>query len=388
MAEQFTQGQLINELDIVDIINYLVHQGWTSSSPSDKWLVFRGRADAADPPIEIVFPQNPQAPDIRKYVANAVEILSALLDQDSSDVIESIKLYDHDLLRIRNLDTNGESSISLRLAYRQITEVNRLIAWSAYSERHPRPYFRPGLASPASMPVTEHFRFGHTFLGSFGFVIEAPVVIRQRTVIQHPIFADADTADLVLPPLERRIMERIIRGLLRVKRVPQDHDVKALLEGYTTGFNSNMYQALLGMAPKNRAPLEYSIRWSSVVRPSEDVQPTEPIRLTKINYEYLGYAAQELKKVRPEPVVIRGHVESLSATDNPRGLGTERSVIVRWENRPDSARSIKVVMGLEGDAYVLAHQAHIDWATIEVTGELGQTGTILRLWNPKNFRIV
>ena len=62
--------------------------------------------------------------------------------------------------------------------------------------------------------MVEHYRFGHTFAGSFGYTIESPLIHESdvfRSEFQDRLFElEAYTdEEVVVTPLERRVMERV-----------------------------------------------------------------------------------------------------------------------------------------------------------------------------------
>ncbi len=378
----------LQSVRISDLVEYLQLTGWKlTDDGNNRWLVFEGGQDAEGQPLEIVIPRNNRTPDFAIYLTNAVELLSAMSNESPQRTIRRVRLHDRDILSVRNLDTGGETSISLRLASKQIDEFKRLITFSTLSEQRPRPYFYKSNVTKTANQMTDHYRFGHTFAGSFGMTIECPIIHQDIRYKQYSLLDD-DVSEVVIPPIERRVMERIIRGLTIAEEAPRNQDLQGLMEQYTRGFNANMCRAVLRMAPEQRSSIEYTIDWSPKVEPSDDIRNVDAIRLSETSYSYLDYVSKELRKLRPEPVIIRGLVESLTSKGNPRSLSAdERSVIVKWTNRPEG-RAVGVYMRLDKDDYIAAHQAHLDWKTVEVRGELRQVGSVWQLVNPTGFRVL
>lgn len=375
---------LLRNLRVEDLVMYLEFTGWKPASTSnDRWLVLEGASDIDGEPLEIVLPYDSSAPDLNIYLANAVNLLSAVTEDLPENAVRKIKYYDRDVLNIRDLETGEQDSITLRLAARQVSQLKRLVAFAASSEREPRPHFNVALGIGRRM--IERYRFGHTFRGSFGFTIESPIVSKP---IQLPLFPE-DEQEVVIMPLERRVMERIVRGLLATQKATAERDLQRLVGEYFSGFNANMCDAIVRMSKDKTLPLEYTVLWSPRLEPADDIETPGIIRLTETSYQYLEDASRELRELEPEYAVIRGMVTDLSSKGDPLGSSDiPRSVAVRWTNRPEGGRPVKVIMSLEKEDYIAAHKAHLDWKTVEVTGIIKRVGNLWRLSDPRDFKVV
>ena len=368
-----------------DLVFYLNATGWRIGVGSNvKWLVYEGPADVGGSPVEIVLPQDADAPDVPSHLSHAINTLSALAGESAHQIARRVKYFDRDVLVIRNLETGDGDSITLQLATEQIAELKRLVSYSASSERDPRPHFLAALDIGGRM--AERFRFGHTVRGSFGFTVESPTV-QAPLEVQGSLLPSLVEAQVDLP-FERRVMERIVRGLRTAKEATQERDIGKLVKGYAEGFNSNMCTALVKMSKGKLLPVEYGVMWSPRVRVSKDVAEVGTVRLTRLSYDYLDEASEKLKALKPEEVTIRGRVVELRSGDDPLGLGTRRSVVVRWIDRPGGRRPRHVLIPLGRDEYEEAISAHHYWRTIEVSGVLERVGTSWRLSDPHRFQVV
>lgn len=378
---------LFEELQIEsNLVPYLELTGWeTVDDPSERWFVFRGEVDSEGEPLEIVLPRNPNARDLRIYVENAINLLSALADETIQDTLQRIVYYDRDVLCVRNLETEEYNSITLRVAAQQVQELKQMVRFAACSEREPKPYFLSGELEIAKRMI-EHYRFGHTFSGSFGFTIESPIVHLPSPYIQLTLLPKGEEPPSPRMPAERRVMERIVRGLATTQQATTSLDSQLLVREYSSGFNSNMCQTIVKMSREKR-PLEYAVFWSPKIMPPEDVERVSPVRLIERSYDYLAYAAKELRQLKPEHVVVRGRVTGLTSRDDPLGASARRSVVIRGMF-PDVTRSVDVIVELDRDDYVTANGAHINWNTVEVDGIIGRSGHAWRLSDPTNFRVV
>jgi hypothetical protein len=369
-----------------NVIPYLSFTGWKQVPARNQWYVFQGGRDANDEPLEIVLPRNPEARDLRFYLENAVGLLAALKDEPEEEIIRRIVFFDRDVLSVRNLETGEYNSITLKLAARQVYDLRNLVNFSACSEYEPKPYFLQGQLSIARQMI-EHYRFGHTFEGSFGFTIESQIVRMPSEHYQLNLFSESPPA--LTMPVERRVMERIIRGLEVTHQATRRQEPQLLIREYASGFNSNMCSAIVKMSQGKKSPLEYSILWSVKLNPAEDIERIAPIRLSETSYDYLEYAAEELKKLEPEFVTVIGKVVGLSSRENPLESSTniKRSVVVRGRYRSDM-KPIDVIIELGRDDYIVANDAHLSWKTVEVSGILSRSGNAWRLTEVSNLRIL
>lgn len=384
------ESVLLQNLNIQNLIEYINLTGWQSvTPPSDYWQVFHGAEDINGDPLEIVFPQNLHVRDINIYVASAINLLSALSNTSPPEMVKRIKFYDTDILDIRNPSTGEYDSIPLSMASNQITHIKNLVAYAACSEYDPRPSFAQKNLTIAKK-MTRHYRFGHTKPGSFIFTIESKIV-NEPTRYEYkqkplPLFDEDDSLEDD-PPVERKVMERIIRGLLSAKQATSERDINILVDAYGYGFNAEMCQSITRIAPKNSMPLEYNVLWSPKIAPSSDIQNPGRIELNETNYTYLKQASETLKNVEPAQITIRGMVKAVASEGNPLGTDTQRSVIIKWTNRPNG-RAVNILVTLNKNDYIQAHQAHIDWNTVELTGYLQENPSLRRLADPQNFKIV
>lgn len=356
-------SKLLQNFNYKSLVEYLELTGWQlSPSSNQKWKVFEGAPDYYGEPLEIVLPQNIHTPDVMHYLAKATNILSALTDEDPEIVSHNIQFFNRDILRIRNIETAEKSSISLNLASQQVPQLKSLVAYAACSEVDPVPSHINSRKSAAKTMV-RHYQFGHTFRGSFGYTVESPV--SEDLHSQDRMF----TKGVSYRPLERRVMERIVRGLVHTKLATETQDVQIIIDGYGEGLNSNMCKSLVKMSPDRYSPIEYSISWSPLLYPSEDIKQPETILVSELSYEHLAYAAAVLEQLEPKEITITGFVKELKTDDNPLGTETSRTVIIDVTSASDDVPS-RVSISLNTIDYQKAIAAHGDWLPITIKGIL------------------
>ena len=368
-----------------NLVSYLEMMGWKlSPDTNERWNVLWGESDIEGEPLEIILPKNLNAGDYPIYLDNTLNLLAALKNESLFTTITRIIHYLSDVLSSRNLDTGGYNSIPLRYAANLVDELKMMVFYSACSEREPKPYFLTGVGDFGKKMV-DQYRFGHTFAGSFGLTIESPIVHMPIRIQQLPLFDGEPPKPLM--PIERRVMERIARGLLITKAATDKLETDPLINEYASGFNGNMCNAIVNMSQHKQAHIEYSIQWSPKYESAEDVSSMPPIQLTERSYNYLEFAAEKLKVLKPEYVTLRGRIIGLSAKDNPLGTNTDRFVIVRGKVN-ENKRHFDVSIELNAHDYVEASHAHLEWVIVQVNGLLSRSGYAWRLSDYQNFQII
>jgi hypothetical protein len=373
---------VLYDLRLQDIAAYLSFTGWKRSTASDRrWLVLEGPNDSQGRLLEITLPNDEGDPERKSCLANTIHLLSTINEETPDTILLKIRYHNRDVLCVRSPDPRDPQSVSLETAARQISQLKQLVRFAASSEQEPKPHFHDALRIGNQM--VERYRLGYTLAGGFGFTLESPVINEPA---QLALFTD-DTETTVILPLGRRILERVVRGLLTIRQAVAEHNMDKILKEYPSGFNSNMCEAIVGMSRDKSQSIEYSVLWSPKLRPSPDVEAPGVIRMSETEYRYLGDAARSLREIKPEYTVIRGMVTDLSARDAPLGASDiPRSVAVRWTNRP-TGKAVKVIMALGRDDYIVAHQSHLNWDVVEVTGVVQRVGSLWQLADPHDFHV-
>ena len=127
------QAQLPNYL------HYIQMKGW-SENHTKQWYVFEKQY--AGEAYEIVLPRK-KALDASLYLDKTIGILSGFADEPEALTAERVQYVRKDLLKVKNLLTSEELSMSLDVASAQIDSIKKLVADSAASDQFPRP-FRDG----------------------------------------------------------------------------------------------------------------------------------------------------------------------------------------------------------------------------------------------------
>lgn len=381
-------SKLISTFRPDDLAEYLRLIGWTETEITRApWRVFTNERQLPGEPLEVVVPRKAASVEGRMHLASSINLLSRLSQEEPEEVIQRIQYRDYDVLRVRNLETEDNNTIELGMAVDQVVSLKSLVTYGACSEATALPFF-PRPQGKLYRPIVRHYRFGHTFRGSFGFTLssrmEAPII----RYTQAKLFPEQDDdRELLVAPPERRVLERIVRGLSFTTEAIRQQEPEQLAEQYPSGFNGNMCKAVFEMATERDRPIEYRVLWSPRMSPSTDVEHIETVQLSRNAFASLETAYEMLRKTEPEYKPIRGLVTGLSSSDNPLGSESRRTVIILWTNK-DAPGPSKVIVALEPDDYQEALRAHGSWFLIEVTGLLQRYGNYWKLSDPRDFKVI
>jgi hypothetical protein len=381
-------SKLISTFRSEDLAEYLQLQGWREAQMiQGPWRVFTNDNIVPRETIEIVVPNRGTSLEGRMHIASSINLLSQLTQEEPESIIQRVQYRNYDMLQIRNTETKDELSLDLQIAVQQVRAMKSLITYGASSEDSARPYFqRP--QGRLSATVLRNYRFGHTFPGSFGFTLTSHAQSPTTRYVQDSMFPDeVGTGEIVIAPAERRVMERIVRGLRFTQDAVKMQQPEQLARQYPSGFNGNMCKAIVDMSYDKTMPLEYRVIWSPRIPPSDDVQGTQLLGLAKIEFASLETAHEMLRQTDPEYKPIRGLVTDLRSSDNPFGLEAQRTVALQWVNK-DIAGPRKVIVSLESQDYQSALKAHAEWQIVEITGLLQRLGNYWKLSDPREFRII
>lgn len=368
---------MLKQLKVNDFVQYVSHNGWSLiDHPNIRWRVYEKHLEDHES-IQLVLPLHDDFSDAAMKMGEAISVLAIIENLSEQEVFTKIRKVRRDVLKARVIGV-GEfvDSLSLTIAASNVWNLKNLIVYAASSERDPRPYFVRPLT--AAVQHASACQFGHTFQGSFGFTIESPLEVPRQMS-----FEDMDAP----PPFERRVVERILRGLVLTQRAVAEEDVSVLTEAYKRAFNANMCQSLVNLSKEKMMEVEFSVVWSPVWEPPEDLQNVDSVKLTYSSYIYLERAALDLQSVEPRKETILGKIILLRTRSDPREQDDKpRTVEIPWHD--EEGRAITVRMSLEPDDYLKAVEAHKSNSSVTVTGMLERIGTRWRLEEPTNFNIL
>ncbi len=293
-----------------DVVSYLQAAGWIQQTTNNQnWYAFTRDVPGTSQQLEIILPSNNHVPDMHRYLTGAINTLAAIHNETVEKTIEYVIFYKKDVWIIRDKEIEYGYSRTLSRSVNQITNINTLIKTAGSSEEQPLPYFTAYLCSGESM--ADRFGVRHTL--GLGLTIEADVQHLERTheqgaMLPKPTKKNNDGQQIYM--IERRVMERIARGLRLTQQAIATGDIAPLVNNYDRGFAAN---ACLALAEMSDSPMEHMIRWSPTLMPSEDVQDIPSIPMDETSRYILRAAAEQLRLMHPESYTIRGNGTSVTS---------------------------------------------------------------------------
>jgi hypothetical protein len=297
--------------------------------------------------------------------------LSQLQGIAEVDLVDKISALDVDRVRSRIPDALvRDDTISLAVATDLVCGFRKLFECAATTESNPRPYF-PRILKGAKSYV-EECRFGHTFKGSFGFVVESPVHVQ-------------DTATLIpgispVPAFERRVVERVVRGLALIPAARRANSTSALVENFGAGLSANMCEAVIDLVQVTRGVgLEFSFELSASVESALSSAALRPVIIDAGDAEFLSSVVSTMREKRAvRHAEFSGRVVALKTRSIPGDLNDlqdARQIVVAADI--PSVGQIEVHISLRPEDYLEALVAHADGRPLRIVGNLEQ---IARTW--------
>ena len=365
-------------LPLEQITSYLKYEGWQLANENAQWRLFQGIEDIQGKPIELALYKDTEAPDFALSVYHSLKTLASLKKKTPDSISQDILTFDRDILEVRVDDYANTTSIPIELAAMQINELKQLVLYGATSERSHRQHYDTWL--PSARATLDEFSFGHTVAGSFSFRLEARLVGDQP--VDNPAMPGFEPI-----PMSRIVMERIMRGLAATELAVAQSDMRPLMEGYRTGFNSNMCESIAKISIDNARPIQFSMKWSRVFDVSDELEEVREVEIRGVHRQYLERASKELAHRESTFATVEGVVRALDSKGNPRSDDVVgRSIKINGGAIGEPWRQIHLTV--EKEDYLTAIRAHDEWRTISVSGYLSKLGTKWVLQEPEGFQII
>ena len=123
---------------------------------------------------QLILPFSEAATDWTWRVRDAIQTLSETETRSTAEIVHSIQRVGYDIVRSAiPSEQVKDDTVQLTTAAEFVTNMRSLLAATATTEKRPLPYF--GRLLKDSVQFADACRFGHTYRGSFGFVVESPL---------------------------------------------------------------------------------------------------------------------------------------------------------------------------------------------------------------------
>lgn len=367
----------VERVPLGSLKRYLNATGWRKYVEARGLEVF---AFIEDKDIEIVLPISSRARDTMARLVDALTTLTALERRSVHEVVADIRAVNYDLLLSRLPEAAiRHDTIRLGAAEEFIKHMPKMLAAVAHGELHVGPYFER--VSSTATAYASGCRFGHTFRGSFGFTVESQV--GPQTLAPGEIAA--------APPLGRRAILRLARGLDIIKSAIDDDAPAKIVSSYNKGLNANACEELAAIVEVPQiGEVTFDIVFSPEWGVPADVAKRHSTKIGQLQaLDVIKEAAKGLRAVNYEKRrIITGKIRTLhSMEDTPADLFTIsglQNIIVEWESDDFGKRLVRVSLGPED--YLQAMEAHKAGRSISVFGEL--EARPWRLENSRDFKVI
>lgn len=365
-------------IGVQNLIAFLRKNRWTQSpTPNDRFLIFLGPDDDNGKPIRLALPNSEAYADSLQLTHDALDLLAYIYNTSVKSISDSISVLCNDIFKIRTLiDRQSGSRPSLNSAADSINNIRRQIIASACVEMAPKPFYSK--ASSAAVNQADICSFGHTFDGSFGFTVESPIPYSQM---------DFGFIEKNEPPFNRRVLERLIRGINYANIAAEQDDLDIITNNYESGLNANMCSMLMKLIESAHSNLEYSIAWSSAIDPSEDIKDLRSVNLTARTYLYLKEADTVLRKTEwSETRTITGTISNIGVDNQEHAEYQEH--VVKILCMDDEFKGKRITIYLDNDQFRLACDALKNTMNVRATGVLQRINGRYYIYETEAFAMV
>jgi hypothetical protein len=329
--------------------------------------------------IELVVPNSIQSSEYASQVARVIDALSALEDRSELDIVRAVREVAFDVVRSRIPDALViDDSIRIEMAQNFVSGIKSVLSATANTELEPLPYFLR--TKKLASDYANGCRFGHTFRGSFGFTVESPLKPNNQSVLEG---FEPD------PPFERRVIQRLVRGLKAVSAAVLADSTDPITDSIKTGFSANVCEQLATLIDRTSPSgiafdFSFSPEWKSDNGVSKQEQHFE---LARPQVDIIREAAKLLRaQVMSSHETVFGRVIRLASQADPSDLMDtmgEREVVILWSS--EATGDISVRASLNPSDYLEAVEAHATGQPVELTGTLERQGRSWVLVNPSSL---
>jgi hypothetical protein len=323
---------------------YLEKNGWITEEVIGTSRIYSNELESG-PKITILLPDR-NTDKVEKYLFHLFETLSDFEGRKQEAIIESIVNIDKDIWKISLSKGVNIGSLDLNDVEEIIKSIKSLFSYSASSEQEAKPYFEKSLSTGKSF--VKECKFGHTYIGSFGFTIITPFDDTQYKTLETGI------DDELSVPLGRRINERILKSL---DLIDKEEEIEDITQIYEETLNANMCMALKKLLEISKADIEYSVQFSALCETPPKMKEKSKIciKLSGINYLESIYKKMYTEYELIKNFTLRGSIKELKGKKS-EGEDTDYNIIIIGEIGDKEGEKIHITLN-EKD-YIKACEFH------------------------------
>lgn len=372
-----------DELTLNRLRTYLISNQWKEISSNNSKIVLFSEPIEEPDPLQIALPSSDIYTDTGKRMLDAIAMLSDYQNCTIDQTINHILNVTYDIIKKRIKNSVSSEWISLKAASRLVDQLRKIAISASKDEKRLVMLANPRIKQPPR-PFIESARFAHTFSGSFGFTLLIPLpATKQGAVLEEA------------SPFERKVTERIIRGLSLVESATRINNPNLIIEAKDKAFAADACEAVADLWKDNESlDFAVNIEWSSFWEPADDLRDIREISLPPQTQDVVRAAASSLREQEGfPPAEIRGLVTTLHCENE---LGAEadfddtedydQSIVVKWPIEPEVFRHVKI--SLTRADYLKAVEAHRTGREVSAHGLLQKSAPLYRLHEPSEFNIL
>jgi hypothetical protein len=368
----------LKQVSVSNLKNYLINRGWALERfGREEVLKFKSPQPLqGENYLEVLIPSKEQLFDYEQIVESAIESISAYEKQNFDDVLSQILSFGDTLKFQISTPKTKMGYIPMTDGINLYNSVSDLIVYSACAELTLKKSFPRKFAG--AIDLIEKCQIGQSQYGSF--------IANIHCQLERPEFIDYDVEMKPIPsspPLGRRTVLRILRGLENVRESIQIESTDPIVNNYHVGLNANMCDTLvkiiqIGIGTDIRISAALEPTWGSPnVNTDFILQPsTQP---------YLMEASDILKGENPEEeITIEGYVFYLRRIPIE---AEENTIRILTSDLEEGEKSV-TIKHLDEESYQKAISAHSSGNKIRITGILQKLERTWYLNRPQRLEII
>jgi hypothetical protein len=370
----FDINSIVKDIIPVRLEMYLLSTGWIENgSISDKAKVWH-RPEKKHFDLEILQPVNESLKDYSQRLYEAIHNLSDYENRSPLKVINDIKNFDSDIVKIRVISSDVDGgAIPIDDGVLLFEKAKELLVSSTLSTFKKKRFFS-GSWPAVVKEFMNTLRFGQTERGSYIVNVIAPV-----SHFSEKEFPEADCS------ITRSISNNLARSLgatmFALERYEKTNDLISFEGAVSSGVSANLCDAIIGMSGASKSrDVEISIELAVSEKDSQEILRKH--RFTSSHIPILNTASEYYKG----NFVIKNYEASGLVIRMDHEPAEDYGVIRVTSTVNGTDKNISIQLSL--DDYWEAVKAHKPRLPVLCQGDLHVTPRSAFLADPRNFRVI
>ena len=329
-----------------DLLLYLSKIGWTKVKSNRSALDIFVEPNN-ESPFEILLPTKHDSLGHAEYIRDAIKVLAKVEERDETQIIKSIRSMDSDLHNYR-IDSKSSEFVSINLLHKLLSSSRSLLKGAARIE-HAKIYDQMPISEKkkATTPGVESNRFiqdcnfAHTWKGSFGVTIEAPLWLPSMGLFEE------------LPEtLGRKTSKRIISDYKIISDAVEKRSFNYILDKIDAEDDILIFAQFPQIRDSlMKQEIEFSIALSPSIRSDENFNRISRAIINQTTLNYIEKAVEQIRVPSSElEIEIVGFPETISASKQDLLqdlLDADRKVTVKGISRQINYAALRMDLSLD-----------------------------------------